>query len=96
MSYAITAIRPIWSDDGTHQHVESVGYESAHMPGEPIMVPVSSIATKIAFGESYYVTVDGERAEVSVAKCDACGYEPELKTSKDTAERKALLELPVN
>lgn len=94
MAYEITAVRPAWSDDGSHQHVDLVGYESPHTPGEPIMVPISSIATKIAFGESYYVTVDGERAEVKVAKCSVCGHEPELTTSKDTADRKALLELP--
>lgn len=93
MAYEITAVRTEWSDDATHEHVDLVGYESAHTPGEPIMVPISRIATQIAFGETYFVTVDGERGEVSVAKCDICGYEPHLKTSKDSAERRPLLEL---
>lgn len=94
MAYEITRVRTVWSDDGSHEHIDLVGYESAHMPGEPISVPIPRIATQIAFGETYYVTVDGERADVQVAKCSICGHEPHLKTAKDTAERRPLLELP--
>jgi len=96
MAYKITAVRTELSDDASHEHVDLVGYESPHTPGEPILVPISSIATKIAFGESYYVEVDGERADVQVAKCDLCGFDPHLKTSKDSGDRRALLELPRN
>ena len=94
MAYKITAVRTELSDDASHEHVDLVGYESPHTPGEPILVPISRIATQIAFGETYYADVDGERAEVAVAKCPVCGHEPGVKTSKDSSDRRALLELP--
>lgn len=92
--YEIVAIRAVLSDDGTHPHIELVGYLSPHTPGEPITIPVPRVTSRIAFGEKFFVTADGERAEVSAGKCEVCGHEPHLKTAADSDGRNRLLELP--
>ncbi len=92
--YEIVAVRAVPSSDETHWHVEFVGYESAHMPGEPIFISIPSAAMKMAFGEKFFVRVRDEKAIVESSKCPVCGFEPALKTSADSGDVSHLLALP--
>lgn len=94
LDYEITAVRTEWSDDGSHEHVDLVGYESAHMPGEEIMIPVPRVLQKMAFSEKFHVMRNGERAEVKEGKCPICGHEPGLVAEGDSKDDRALLNLP--
>lgn len=92
--FTINAVRTQPSDDLTHMHVESVGFESGHMPGESIFISASRLLGRQAFGERFVVDVDGSPADVVAGKCPVCGYEPYLKTSADSAGDEKLLALP--
>ena len=85
--YEIVAIRLVSSDDGTHSHLELVGYASSHMPGEAIMIPPARVLQRQAMGEKFWVDVNGEKTDVTAGACSTCGFEPQLKPD-------ALLELP--
>ena len=82
--YELTTIRTVLSEDGTHDHIEFVGYASTHMPGEPITISPARVIQKMALGEKFWVDVNGEKAEVQAAACEMCGFEPQLKTTADT------------
>jgi hypothetical protein len=94
--YEITAVRLKPADDGEHMHVDLVGYDSPHIPGEQILIPVERVIQRMALGEKFGVrTGNGDEvAEVQPAKCPLCGHEPYLKTTADTPDRQLLLELP--
>lgn len=77
--YEIVSVRTIPADDGSHSHVELIGYISTHIPGEPIMIPVARALQKIAFGEKFVVASSGEQVEVKAGKCSECGHEPVLE-----------------
>ncbi|MCA1830861.1 MAG: hypothetical protein ABR552_10495 [Actinomycetota bacterium] len=92
--FELIAVRTVASDDLTHEHIELVGYQSGHMPGEPIMIPPSRVIQRMAFAEKFWVDVNGEKADVSAAPCQVCGFEPQLKTSLDEPGDQKLLQLP--
>ena len=93
LNYEITAVRLVPSDDQSHMHVELVGYQSAHTPGEEITITIPRVLQKMAFDEQFYVTVDGEQASVKEGTCPVCGHEPYLVTAADGGKRQRLLEL---
>ena len=92
--FELTAIRLVWSDDMSHQHIDVVGYNSLHMPGEAIMIPPLRVIQRTMLGEKFWVDVNGEKAEVSGAPCPVCGFEPQLKTSLDSPDDQKLFRLP--
>lgn len=94
MAYEIIAVRTEMSDDLSHEHVELVGYASPHIVGEAIMIPVPRLIQRLAFGDKFFMSVNGEQAEITAAKCPTCGHEPGLKTSADKAGTQHLLALP--
>lgn len=83
------------SDDGTHEHVLLVGYNSNHLgAGEPITIDVNRVTQSTWTGERYFIkTPDGE-AEVVAGNCPVCGLEPCFRTSADTGDEQRLLALP--
>ena len=94
LDYEISAVRLVPSDDGSHFHVELVGYLSLHTPDEPIMIDIPRVLQKMAFGEKFHIMINGEPVEVSAGKCPVCGFEPHLKTAADPADSTRLLDLP--
>lgn len=92
--YEIKTVRLKASDDLTHMHVDLVGYESGHMPGEEILIPIARIIQRQALTDKFAVRDGDELREVQAAPCPICGFTPQLKTSVDTAERRVLLDLP--
>lgn len=91
--YEITTIRSVPSADGSHDHIELVGYQPQHID-EPLTVTAARIPLKIAMGESFGVRVGGELVEVTAGTCSRCGFEPHLVTSKDQKDLQQLLALP--
>lgn len=91
--YEITKIRAVPSDDDSHMHVEQVGYISGHMPGEAILISIPRAIQKIAFGEAFCITIDGEQVPVTPGKCALCGHEPYLSTPADKGKDSVLLGL---
>lgn len=91
--YEIIGVRTKASDDQSHRHIDVVGYRSPHIT-EAIMVSPDRIIQRLAFDEKFCVDVEGEKADVSASTCEVCGFEPYLKTSKDTKGRNRILELP--
>ena len=87
--YEIAAIRTAASDDATHEHVELVGYNSRHIEGEQILIPIERVGQRLALGEEFWIVVDGEKVPVTPSKCETCGHEPVLKAAKGS-----LLDLP--
>ena len=94
LDYEITAVRLEPSPDVSHMHVALVGYDSLHMPGEPIMIDPARVQQKMAFAEKFHIVVNGESKEVRAGKCDVCGHEPYLTTEADEPGAPALLQLP--
>ena len=94
LDYEISSVRLTPSDDQSHLHVELIGYDSPHTPGEPIMIGIRRALEKMAFDEKFHITVDGEHADVTEGKCFVCGFAPYLVTSKDDANNNRLLDLP--
>lgn len=94
LDYEVKAVRLVPSEDQSHMHIELVGYESAHMPGEQITIEIPRVIQKMAFEEKFHVMAGGERAEVKAGKCPVCSHEPYLVTDKDSADRQILFTLP--
>ncbi|MGZ4211225.1 MAG: hypothetical protein ACXVQX_11600 [Actinomycetota bacterium] len=94
LDYEITAVRLEPSDDDSHMHIELIGYQSPHVGGEEIMIPIPRALQKMAFTEKFHVMVDGQPAEVKAGKCATCGFEPYLLTSADVGELNQIEELP--
>lgn len=94
MAYPLKSVRTVEAEDGSHRHIDLVGYLSPHTPYEPVMVPVLRILEKMALDEDFFVERDGERIPVKAAKCEVCGHEPYLKTEKDPPNGNLILELP--
>jgi hypothetical protein len=90
--FEITTIRASAFDDA-HDHVELVGYISAHID-EPIMIDADRIATRISLGESFGVKVGDEMAEVKPGPCPVCNEPGQIRSSKDTKQIQHLLSLP--
>jgi hypothetical protein len=90
----IVAVRLKLADDGAHEHVDLLGYHSTHLKTEPVMVAPQRIRDNAILGESYWVTANGERAEIIFKECPVCGLEPYPRTSLDSGDVEHLKELP--
>lgn len=90
----IVARKTELSDDGTHEHVLLVGYNSNHLGlGEPITIDVNRLTQITWTGERFFIkTQDGE-AEVMEGKCPVCGLEPYFRTSADQGDEQKLMAL---
>ena len=73
LDYEIKSVRLAPSDDDSHLHIDLIGYDSPHVEGEEIMIPIARALQKMAFSEKFHVMVDGEPAEVKAGKCPTCG-----------------------
>lgn len=87
--YEIAAVRTQRSDDQTHEHVALVGYNSPHIEGEQIWIPVARILQRQALGDTFAIRIDDEMVDVAGASCEICGFGPILKPTKGS-----LLDLP--
>lgn len=94
MAYPIKTVRLTSAPEGDHEHLDLIGYLSAHTPYEPVMVPLPRIHAKMAEGEDFYVEHEGEQVLVKTGKCHVCGHEPYLVTERDPSGGNLLLELP--
>ena len=94
LDYEIKSVRLAPSDDDSHLHIDLIGYDSPHVEGEEIMIPIARALQKMAFSEKFHVMVNGEPAEVKQGKCQTCGIEPYLVTTADTPEFNRIEELP--
>lgn len=79
MAYEIVAVRTEPSGDYRHRHIALVGYDSPHMPSEPIMIPPARVIERIAFGERFSVRAGDQQVDVTAGTCSLCGYEPYLE-----------------
>jgi hypothetical protein len=86
--YEIAAIRTEASADQSHEHVTLVGYNSPHIEGEQILIPIARIPQRQALGEEFGLRVGDEMVPLTTGTCDVCG-QPILKTAKGS-----LLDLP--
>ena len=94
LDYEIKSVRLIpWVDD-SHLHIELIGYDSPHVVGEEIMIPIPRALQKMAFDEKFHVMVDGEPVEVKPGRCSTCGFEPYLVTPADKPDYNQIEELP--
>lgn len=89
----IVARRVVASDDGTHAHIDLVGYHTPHIPYEPLMISVDRLIEKTAVMERFWVTRDGEEVEVKAGTCPTCGRAPTLVTDRDPPGGSLILEL---
>jgi len=92
----VTTVHTQASDDGTHEHVELVGYYAVHLPpDESITIPIERLIHKTWLGERFWITLpDGTEADVIEGKCPDCGLDPYFRTSADTGDEQKLLSLP--
>ena len=90
----IVAVRLKPAEDGEHEHVDLLAYHSTHLKTEPIFVVPDRIPDKEILGEKFWVTVDGQRADIVIGKCPVCGLEPYPRTSADTTDVERLKDLP--
>ena len=83
------------AEDGAHEHVLLVGYNSSHLGSmEPITIDVQRVTQATWTGERFFIkTADGE-ADVIAGKCPVCGLEPYFRTSADAGEEQKLMALP--
>lgn len=86
--YEIAAVRTERSDDQTHEHVVLVGYNSPHIEGEQILIPIARVPQRQALGEDFGLRVGDEMVPLTVGTCDICGH-----TIANTAKG-SLLDLP--
>ena len=83
------------SDDGTHDHVLLLGYQSGHLgAGEPITIGVERLQHLTWLGERFFIKTGDEEGEVVAGKCPVCGLEPYFRTSADSGDEQRLLALP--
>lgn len=86
--YEIAAVRIERSADQSHEHVVLIGYNSPHIEGEQILIPIARVLQRQALGETFYLKVDGEMADISASSCDICGQ------ATLAATKGSLLDLP--
>ena len=90
----VVAVRKKESDDRTHDHVDLIGYYSAHITsGEPIMISVERAISLMLYERLWIKTPEGE-SDVVNGKCSVCGHEPYLRTAADAENEEKLLALP--
>ncbi len=90
----IVAVRLKPAEDGEHEHVDLLGYHSTHLKTEPVMVAPNRIRENAIVGEKYWVTVNGERADITFGACPICGMQPYPRASADSGDVERLKELP--
>lgn len=86
--YEIAAIRTERAADQTHEHITLVGYNSPHIEGEQILIPIARVPQRQALGEDFGLRVGDETVSITIGACDVCGH-PVPKCAKGS-----LLDLP--
>lgn len=85
----IVRVRTEPAEDNRHDHVTLVGYHTAHIATEPIMISIERARSFMVFERLYLKTPDGE-ADLVEGKCSVCGHEPYLRTSADGEKEEKL------
>jgi len=90
----IVRVRLKETDDGSHFHVDLVGYHTDHIETEPIMISIERAISKMLYTRFWMKTAAGEENELISGKCSVCGHEPYLRTAADGEKEEHLLDLP--